>query len=251
MHSGHVKALDPFEKSDRLLYRMAQHRLITRLDADWGWEPPSSGGSPPLLYELSERGAYDLARFGYISTEQWREWDRERKARDLKRSVSQGDRDPRFLPHQIANADVLVWLHQACTKHGYDLERGHQLMRGRSPRSLIIPGRTRPLVTDCTLRIEGGVRRCVLFIETDRGTEPYVRHDKNELKSIERMIKGYLAYAGSGLLPLEFAVEPDAWYQLTITTGDEKRVEGIARTAQAAGADERFLVTNFEMLALR
>src|SRR4051812_36104205 len=250
LHSGHVKALDPFEKSDRLLYRMAQHRTITRLDADWGWEPPSSGGSAPLLYELAERGAYDLARFGLISTEQWREWDRERKARDLKRAANQ-DRKPTLLPHQIANADVLVWLAQGCAARGYGLERGHQLMHGRSPRSLIIPGRSRPLVTDCTLRIEGGARRCVLFIETDRGTEPYVRHDKNELKSIERMIKGYLAYAGSDLLPLEFDVEPDAWLQLTVTTGDEKRVEGIARTAQAAGASgEHFLVTNFEMLAL-
>jgi hypothetical protein len=37
------------------------------------------------------------------------------------------------------------------------------------------------------------------------------------------MIKGYLAYAASDLLPLEFSVESDAWYQLTVTTGDEKR----------------------------
>src|SRR3954454_20462086 len=114
----------------------------------------------------------------------------------------------------------------------------------------MIPGRTRPLVTDCTVRISASPR-CVLFIETDRGTEPYVRHDKNELKSIERMIKGYLAYAASGLPPVEFDVETDAWYQLTVTTGDERRVEGIAHTAQAAGADgNHFLVTNFEMLAL-
>src|SRR3954447_18389680 len=123
-------------------------------------------------------------------------------------------------------------------------------MRGRSPRSLIIPGRTRPLVTDHTLRIEAA-RRCVLFIETDRGTEPYVRHDKNDLKSIERMVKGYLAYAASGMLPHEFDVEGDAWYQLTVTSGDEKRVEGIARTAQAAGATgNHFLVTNFETVGL-
>ena len=123
-------------------------------------------------------------------------------------------------------------------------------MRGRSPRSLVIPGRSRPLVTDNTLRI-GGTRRWVLFIETDRGTEPYVRTDSRELKSIERMITGYLAYAASGMLPSEFGVEADAWVQLTVTTGDEKRVEGIARTAQAAGASgDHFLVTNFEAIAL-
>ena len=73
----------------------------------------------------------------------------------------------------------------------------------------------------------------MLFIETDRGTEPYVRHDKNELKSIERMIKGYLAYVRSGLVRAQFGVEN--FYQLTVTTGDEMRVEGIARSAHAVG----------------
>ena len=78
-----------------------------------------------------------------------------------------------------------------------------------------------------------------------------MRTDKNELKSIERMIKGYQAYAASGMLPLEFDVGADAWKQLTVTTGDEKRVEGIARTAHAAGANgNHFLVTNFEAIGL-
>jgi hypothetical protein len=229
---------------------MARHRLIARLNDDWGREPTSNGGSPPCLYELAERGAYELARFGYISTEQWREWSREREKRQVQRAAHKNDR-PTLLPHQIANADVLVWLHEGCMARGLQLERGHQIRRDRSPRSLTIPGRSRPLVTDCTLRVAGELRRSVLFIETDRGTEPYVRTDRADLKSIERMVKGYLAYAASGLLPLEFEVEPEAWYQLTVTTGDERRVEGIARTAQAAGATgNHFLVTNFEVVGL-
>src|SRR4051812_12718857 len=67
MHSGHLKALDAGEKTDRLLLRMAQHHLVSRLTLEWGWKAPPVGGQPPQLYELSALGAYDLAAAGMIS----------------------------------------------------------------------------------------------------------------------------------------------------------------------------------------
>ena len=117
---------------------------------------------------------------------------------------------------------------------------------------LVLPDRARPLITDNTYRIEAHARRTVVWVETDRATEPYARHDKRDLKSIERMLKGYLAYVRSGLVRAQFGT--DDFYQLTITTGGASRVEGIAHTSTcgrfAAEFRERFLVTNFDALAL-
>src|SRR3954471_1281326 len=251
MHSGHLKALDAGEKTDRLLLRMAQHHLVARLTLDWGWKAPPVGGQPPQLYELAPLGAYDLAAAGMISAEQLREWERERAKREAARADDPNVKYP-LLRHQIANADVTVWFHQACLAHGYRLERGYQLATGSNPRVLALPDRARPLITDDTYRIETGGRRAIVWIETDRDTEPYARRDKRELKSIERMLKGYLAYARSGLVRAQFGVED--FYQLTITTGGASRVEGIAGRACAVGCAaefrDRFLVTNFDALAL-
>ena len=251
MHSGHLKALDVGEKTDRLLLRMAQHHLVARLTLDWGWKAPPVGGQPPQLYELAPLGAYDLAAAGMISAEQLREWERERAKREAARADNPNAKHP-LLRHQIANADVTVWFHQACAAHGYGFERGYQIANGYNPRVLALPDRARPLITDNTYRIEAHARRTVVWVETDRATEPYARHDKRDLKSIERMLKGYLAYVRSGLVRAQFGVTD--WYQLTVTTGGASRVEGIADRARAVGcaADfrDRFLVTNFDALTL-
>ena len=122
-HSGHLKALDFGEKTDRLLLRMAQHHLVSRLTLDWGWKAPPVGGQPPQLYELAPLGAYDLAAAGMISAEQLREWERERAKREATRADNPKATHP-LLRHQIANADVTVWFHQACAAHGYGFERG-------------------------------------------------------------------------------------------------------------------------------
>jgi hypothetical protein len=241
LHTGHLKSLDANEKTERLLLRMAEHRLVSRTRGEWGYQPPAIGGRPPSLYTLDELGAFELADAGMISLAQWDEWKKERNARAGK---------PGHVRHQIANADVTVWFHHACQAHDYRMERGYRIANGHNPRMLVIPERAHALITDNTYRIDANARPTVIWIETDCATEPYARYDNRDLKSIERMFKGYLAYVRSGLIRAQFGIEN--FFQLTITTGGAARVEGIAKRAHAvglaAGYSDQFLVTNFDAL---
>ena len=251
MHSGHLKALDAARRPIGCCcaWRSTNWSHGSRLE--WGWKAPPVGGQPPQLYELAPLGAYDLAAAGMISAEQLREWERERAKREAARADNPNTKHP-LLRHQIANADVTVWFHQACAAHGYGLSAATRSRTGSNPRVLVAAG-SRASADHRQHLSHRSARTACRHMDRNRSRHGAVRAPR-QARSEEHRAHAQRLSRLHALGSRAHTIRGHDWYQLTVTTGGASRVEGIADRARAVGcaADfrDRFLVTNFDALAL-
>lgn len=226
---------------DERLTLLFKAGLADRPEAQWVWRRRKGGGSRPLVYALSRRG-YEHLRARRLVPATRRDFTE--RNRDLSAFSS-------FIPHELAIGDVQVAVKRACTSRSWTLVHAEALARGPNARALHVPGGEKPLYPDWAFAIEPTNREASLFfVEVDRCSEPNVRHGSSDLQSLARKYDGYLAYARAKRQIEQFGVS--SFRVLTVTTGEERKVANVARTAgeMCAGVGVgRFLVTSFAALA--
>jgi hypothetical protein len=156
-----------------------------------------------------------------------------------------------FISHELSLGDVQVAFKRACATRGFELRHAFALAPGQTARALIVPGRDRPLYPDWSFALTPQGREASLFfVEVDQGSEPNVRYGSHDLQSLARKYDGYLAYARAKRHVAAFGVSN--FRVLTVTTGEERKIANVARTAgEVCGGVGvgRFLVTSFATLA--
>lgn len=241
MHAGQLQALYG-EHIVRRLHLLFHHGYLDRPEAQRVWRMREGGGSKPLVYALSNRGAKVLARLRIIDANK-RDWTE--RNRDLSLMAL-------FIPHELALTEVRVAFTLACNHTpGLVLSSGEALARGQDARALPLPT-SGTLVPDWIFSITHAeaAEPSLFFLEVDRSTEPNVRYRHHALQSLARKYEGYLAYARAKRHVEQFGTRNVR--VLTITSGGQEKMRHLAKTAhdvcQGVGAG-RFLVTNFETLS--
>jgi hypothetical protein len=242
MHAGQLQALYG-EHIVRRLHLLFHHGYLDRPEAQRVWRMREGGGSKPLVYALSNRGAKTLRRLGIIDANK-RDWTE--RNRDLSLMAL-------FIPHELAVTEVRVAFTLSCNHTpGLVLSSGDALAHGQDARALPLPT-SGTLVPDWIFTItddSGTAEPSLFFLEVDRVTEPNIRYRHHGLQSLARKYESYLAYARAKQHVEQFGTRNVR--VLTVTTGGEEKMRHLAQTAhdvcQGVGAG-RFLVSNFEALA--
>ena len=210
------------ERIDVRLKALFRHGFIDRPKAGRVFRLREGGGSNPLPLALSTRGAKAHPRLGQGAA-------RVPDYSELNGGLSNFSL---FIPHAVDVAEVYVAFRLAVLHHpNLRLVFTHELSPGQKARSLDIPGRKRSRVPDLNLGIQDAKAAApsLFFIEMHRGTEPNERYAQPELQSLKAKYQDYLSYARAKRHIEQFGVTN--FRVLTVTTGGEKNLSNIAKTA--------------------
>jgi hypothetical protein len=220
----------------RFLFR---HGYIDRPTAQKHWRIREGGGSYPLIYALSNRGARALVVYKRRHNAMRRDWS------ELNRELSELSS---HIPHEMGVADVYVWFRRlADALPNRTLLQGFELAHGTDGRALEIPGTTKLLEPDFIPALVPSTdlgKEELFFVERHMGTEPNTRYSSPQLEHLTGKYEGYLSYARAKKCYEQFGIAN--FRVLTVTSGGAINVGNIVKAAEAVcdgvGAG-RFLVT--------
>jgi hypothetical protein len=224
---------------DDRLKRLFLHGYIDRPKAQRVHRLREGGGSHPLIYALTNRGARAITIKLLRLDAAKRNWD------ELNRELSELSSR---IPHELGIADAYVAFRLGCIDRAFDLVQGFELAPGKQGRALEVPGEEKLLYPDLIFDVVPQAapdKESLFFLEWHTGSEPNTRYRSPELEHLTGKYEGYLAYARAKKSREQFGVSN--FRVLTVTSGGEAKMQHIAKAAHEVCGGVgvgRFLVTN-------